>query len=223
MTQYFSVKDFTSFQHYKDRTPPWIKLYNSTLDDYEISNLPDASKAHLFAIWLLASRYDNKIPYDAEWVARRINATAKVDLDILVKSGKIILDQDCSNVLAPCKQNAIPEREAEREAEKRREECFYLFWEQFPRQRRGNKAKAKSAYLRALKEKRATESEIADGLTRYVNSSEVAGGFAKGAEAWLNDDRWGHDYTPPRQTGGGPSNDINAAFEREAPRIRGNG
>ena len=121
----FSVKNFERFQHYKDRAPPWIKLYNELLDDYEFGRLPDASKMHLIAIWLLASRSDNKIPYDAAWVARRINANTKVDLTLLACSGFIVVDQplqgveqDASNTLADCKQNAC----LETEGEKRREE-----------------------------------------------------------------------------------------------------
>ncbi len=63
----FSVKNFERFQHYKDRSPPWIKLYNELLDDYSFACLDDAAKFHLIAIWLLASRTDNRIPYDATW------------------------------------------------------------------------------------------------------------------------------------------------------------
>lgn len=105
----FSVKNFDRFQHYKDRSPPWIKLYNELLDDYEFGLLPDASKMHLVAIWLLASRSDNKIPYDPKWVGRRINASDPVDLDILLKRGFILSDQElhisehiASNALADC-------------------------------------------------------------------------------------------------------------------------
>lgn len=122
---HFSVKNFDELQHYKDRNPPWIKFYNASLDDYEIGLLPDASKAHLFAIWLLASRYNNQIPYDADWVGRRINASEPVDLPLLAKHGFIVPDQDCSNMLASRKQDAIPEKEKresreEREGEKSR-------------------------------------------------------------------------------------------------------
>lgn len=117
----FSVKNFEKFQHYKDRSPPWIRLYNSLLDDYEFGRLPDASKAHLLAIWLLASRYDNEIPLDPDWVGRRINATTPVDLDGLQKAGFIVADQGCSAMLAGCKQDAMPE-ERRAEAEERREE-----------------------------------------------------------------------------------------------------
>ncbi len=89
----FSVKNFEKFQHYKDRSPPWIKLYNELLDDYEFGLLQDASKFHLVAIWLLASRSENKIPYDPAWVARRINASGTVNLDALAAGGFIVVDQ----------------------------------------------------------------------------------------------------------------------------------
>lgn len=120
----FSVKNFARFQHYKDRAPPWIKLYNELLDDYEFGRLPDASKMHLIAIWLLASRSENKIPYDAAWVARRINANTKVDLTLLACSGFIVVDQqlqtteqDASKTLSECGQDACLEREERRDRE----------------------------------------------------------------------------------------------------------
>lgn len=90
----FRVKNFEKFQHYKDRAPPWIKLYNGLLEDYEFGGLPDASKMHLIAIWLLASRTGNKMPYDPKWVSGRINATEPVDLELLVSRGFIVLDQE---------------------------------------------------------------------------------------------------------------------------------
>ena len=80
-TGFFRVKNWERFQHYGDRrAPPWIKLYNDLLENYEFAALPDASKAHVVAIWLLASRSGNRIPADPKWVAARINATEPVDL-----------------------------------------------------------------------------------------------------------------------------------------------
>lgn len=122
MSATFSVKNFQRFQHYKDRSPPWIKLYNETLDDYDFSRLPDASKMHLVAIWLLASRSDNKIPYDPAWIARRINATEPVNLEELASAGFIIVEQARSKPLAKRKQSAMPEREGEGQVEQRRGE-----------------------------------------------------------------------------------------------------
>ena len=79
---------------------------------------------------------------------------------------------------------------------------FEEFWGQFPRQRRGNKAKAMKAYQAALAEGRATEAEILAGVAAYARSDEVQRGFGKGAQAWLNDDRWASDYrSPPVRAG----------------------
>jgi len=90
----FSVRNFEKFQHYKDRSPPWIKLYNELLDNYDFACLQDASKLHLIMIWLLASRSNNNLPYDSEWISRRISATETVNLDTLVDAGFIVVDQE---------------------------------------------------------------------------------------------------------------------------------
>lgn len=122
MNQYLSIPNWDSLQHYKDRTPPWIKLHNELLEDYEFECLPDASKAHLLCIWLLASRTDNNIKADPRWIQRKIGANSDVDIDILVSSGFLQLNQDvaeckqdASKVKQSVEQVAIPEREGERE------------------------------------------------------------------------------------------------------------
>jgi hypothetical protein len=116
-TQYFRVKNFARFQHYKDRNPPWIKLYFELLNNYEFSCLQDASKWHLCGIWLLATRHENRLPLNAEWVGRRIDATSPVDLSALISSGFLELCNADSTTLATCKQSAMPETETETETE----------------------------------------------------------------------------------------------------------
>jgi hypothetical protein len=112
------VKNFERFQHYRDRNPTWIKLYNALLDDYAFACLSDAGKAHLIMVWLLASRYDNRIPADMVWIGKRINATETVDIPALVSSG-FLEEYDCaSNTVPDGYGSAIPERERELEGEK---------------------------------------------------------------------------------------------------------
>lgn len=72
---------------------------------------------------------------------------------------------------------------------------FDEFWNLFPRQRRGGKTQAESAYRKALSENKATEQELLEGVTNYAGSREVADGYGKGAAAWINDDRWTSDYS----------------------------
>jgi hypothetical protein len=118
MSAIIQVKNFERFQHYKHRNPPWIKFYNDLLDNYEFAGLPDASKAHLLAIWLLASRYNNEIPADPQWIARRINANEPVNLELLKELGFVVEIQRRSKLLAKRKQNALPETETETETER---------------------------------------------------------------------------------------------------------
>ncbi len=127
--QFFNVKNWGSLQHYKDRAPPWIKLYNHLLDDYEFACLQDASKLHLVLIWLLASRNSNRLPFNDKWIKQRIGVDSKVDLEELVASGFIEVEpsnggelqtpgQDASNVLAKSYQDATTEeRRGEGETE----------------------------------------------------------------------------------------------------------
>lgn len=85
--------------------------------------------------------------------------------------------------------------------------AFEKFWEAYPRQRRGSKEKARKAYLRALS--RASPEEIHAACEAYAASDEVRRGFAKGCEAWLNDDRWTVDYSAKQGGNDGRSKNGN--------------
>ena len=124
MGDYIRVVNWEEFQHYKDRSPPWIKLHNQLLENFEFECLPDASKAHLLCIWMLASRTDNKMRADTRWLQRKICANEAVNIDILIESGfvEVIQEvterkQDASKMLQSTEQSAIPEREGETEGE----------------------------------------------------------------------------------------------------------
>jgi hypothetical protein len=114
--KYVAVKNFETFQHYGEkRTPPWIKLYNSLLDDYAFLQLGDVARSHLMLIWLVASRHKNRIPYDAKYISSAIHAK-RVDLASLIASGFLtIVEGDASAALADCSASAIADREGEQE------------------------------------------------------------------------------------------------------------
>lgn len=115
--QYLKIRNWDKFQHYKKRSPPWIKLHAELLSDYEFSCLHDASKAHLLLIWLLASQCDNKIPNDPIWIQKKIGSDKRPDIKSLIKGGFLVCEATCyqeaSNTLATC----ISQTEAETEAE----------------------------------------------------------------------------------------------------------
>jgi hypothetical protein len=108
--QYFKVKDWRRFQHYTKRNPPWIKVHNELLEDPEFASLPDTAKFHLVGLWLFASRTENRLPEDADFLRSRINAKEAINLELLFSSGFLEWEQDASTPLAGCKQSAIPDQ-----------------------------------------------------------------------------------------------------------------
>ena len=100
-------------------------------------------------------------------------------------------------------RNRNIETETEKEKEKVKEKDaiitpFDEFWTNYPKQRAGSKDKARIAFQRAIDGHRASAEQIIASCKAYAKSDEVLRGFAKGAAAWLNDDRFNSDYTPPK-------------------------
>ena len=120
-------KNWQDFQHYKDRSPPWIKLHKTILDNYEFQMLPDASKALAMCLWLVASEHlDGEIDADPSKLAFRFRSSEKKieeSLKPLIDGCFFAVLRDDSGVLAENKQNAPLDRgetetETEIEAEK---------------------------------------------------------------------------------------------------------
>lgn len=144
---YVRVVNWEQFQHYQTRNPPWIKLYNSLLDNYSWHRLPDASKAQLTTIWLLASRQSNFVVADPQWIASRCGLHEPPDLDLLVEHGFLeraseedyIAERSASVALAERKQIAALETETETETELLR--AFDSTWKEYPKRQGGNPRK----------------------------------------------------------------------------------
>lgn len=123
----YRVKNWEKFQHYKDRTPPWIRLHRGLLDDYEFHSLPDASKALAPCLWLLASENpdpsrgeisasDDKIAFRLRMPVKKFQESIKP----LIDHGFFEMDHDASNLLAEREQVATPETETEADRVKKR-------------------------------------------------------------------------------------------------------
>ena len=91
--QFFKIKNFEKFQHYPEgsRNVLWIKLYLSTLDDFEFNRMPELCQLHAMKLWLLAARVGNYLPYDEGEIKVAIKAKRGVRLDKLLEFGFILL------------------------------------------------------------------------------------------------------------------------------------
>ena len=126
-----TVKNWSEFQHYRDRKPAWIKLHRELLDNYEWHRLPDASRALAPMLWLLASESETgTISGEIDEIAFRLRTSAEkvvAGLNPLISAGFFILEQNASAPLANAEHSATSESEVEEqekeEAEEKRERC----------------------------------------------------------------------------------------------------
>ncbi|CAB4121769.1 hypothetical protein UFOVP17_5 [uncultured Caudovirales phage] len=120
-------KNWEKFQHYKHRSPPWIKLHRDILDDYDWWSLPIASRAIAPCLWLLASCEEDGI-FDAspEKLAFRFRMTEK-DIQLAVKP---LIDKGyfvyADELLAPCYQDAMSEKSKSRDREEKEAEKKFI-------------------------------------------------------------------------------------------------
>ena len=70
------IKNWAKHQHFKDRKPPWIKLYRDILDDIEWSELDGDDAKTLVMLWLIASENSGELP-DVKTLAFRLRKSTK--------------------------------------------------------------------------------------------------------------------------------------------------
>lgn len=121
------ARNWTEFQHYKDRSPPWIRLHRKLLDNKDFQRLPDASRALAPMLWLLASEsLDGSINADADDISFRLRQSeewVQRALKPLIEKGFFAWAEDgASEPLAERLHGAVPETEAETETEERQRE-----------------------------------------------------------------------------------------------------
>ena len=118
------AKNWGEFQHYKDRSPSWIKLHRKLLDDRVFHRLPDASRALAPMLWLLCSESEDGTIKDAvaeiSFRLRMTEKKAEEALNPLIEAGFFSAEQDASASLVEPEQDASLEKRREREEEEER-------------------------------------------------------------------------------------------------------
>jgi hypothetical protein len=116
------IKNWSKFQHFKDRRPPWVKLYRDLLDDMEWHQLDPLASKVLVTLWLLASEDENQdgqLP-DIKTIAWRLRLTEKQVSECVSKLSHW-LEQDGITVISDGYHDDMPETETETETKKERE------------------------------------------------------------------------------------------------------
>lgn len=112
------IRGWKKFQHFKDRTPPWIKLYRELLDDPDWHALDGEAAKTLTMLWLLASEDQSKsgaIP-DIRKAAFRLRMS-EAELSAILRRLSDWIEVLDINAISPRYQLDAPEGETETETE----------------------------------------------------------------------------------------------------------
>ena len=140
------IKNWSKFQHFKDRRPPWIKLYRDILDDIEWHQLDPLASKVLVMCWLIASEDDGNIP-DIKTLAFRLRMSEKQISDCLIKLSHWLEQGDITPISGRYQDDALEaETETEKETKKKAavaappEGVSRSVWEDFVQLRKVKKA-----------------------------------------------------------------------------------
>jgi hypothetical protein len=148
------IKNWNKFQHFKDRKPPWVKLYRDLLDDIDWHELDAQASKVLVMCWLIASEEDGHIP-PTKTLAFRLRMSEKQTIDCLNKLSHW-LEQDDINAISERYQDDGLETETEtyKEKETKRMQApsgvSPEVWDSFVAQRKASRAVITETVIKSI-------------------------------------------------------------------------
>jgi hypothetical protein len=106
--RYLRVRNFEKYQHYKDRQPPWIKLYRDLWKDDMFEALTETERYFLISLFIVASQHDNRIPDNQVWLKEELKTTRRVPIQRLVDTKWFEEIPVVRNVVAACNIASSP-------------------------------------------------------------------------------------------------------------------
>lgn len=87
---YIVIRNWESFQHYKDAWPVWIKWYTGLLHDPKFTALPMGTRGVFAHLLLLYAGCRGELPRNTRWISRQINGhVTREQLESLNQAGFI--------------------------------------------------------------------------------------------------------------------------------------
>ena len=106
----YRIKNWRQYQHYKGRRPPWIKVHKDILTSDDWVCVQDASKL-LFFVSMMAAQLDKagdgSFNGNPDYLKKICCLDSPVDMQPLVASGFLVIEDDASNTLAKSKQSVL--------------------------------------------------------------------------------------------------------------------
>jgi hypothetical protein len=201
--RYLRVKNWDKLQHPSPKPLPWIKFFTALLAPTKepcYTDWPDATKALLHHIWLMARVHNNRIP--ETWLTReRLNLKSRVNLDPLLESGFVWFEDE--NGLVLDHSHARDARSGVSHLDSLASKtggvggfnadlAFESVWSDYP------KPIGRGEALKRFRASVKSESDLADirtALANYLASGEVERGFVQHGKTWFGD--WRSWVKPP--------------------------
>lgn len=193
----YKIKNWSKFQHYKDRNPPWIKLHVELLASEDWVTLADASKLLMVVCMVIAARENGIIPGNPDYIKRVAYLDKRPDLTPLIQCGFL------EEVLADASESKHEQATARPEAEQSREEKketpivpkgtsyphdFESFWTLYP-----NKVGKDAAFSAWKKRKKSgdlpSQEVLVEAIGQYINAKPADRAYCN-PSTWLNQGRW---------------------------------
>ena len=195
--KFYKIPKWRDYQHYKDRSPPWIKLHFDLLTSETWLSLDDASRVLAVASMLIASRNEGRIPGSPTYMQRVAYLSGPANFAPLVECGFLVVDDEiasenvdsasktsdaASNALASCKQ-LLADASPETETEKSKPSCaiashgivgkddpkgFSECWEAYPKRLGGNSRVQAEKQYRARLKAGTPPADLLAGVQRYA-------------------------------------------------------
>lgn len=226
----YRINNWSKHQHFKDRTPPWIKLYRDILDDPDWHELDGDIAKLLVSLWLIASEdetHEGRLP-DSRRLAFRLRITEKQLNQALNKLSHWLVHDDIKPISSRYQDDA-PERageetETEKETEGEKENAcadnaqFSEFWKAYPK--KIGKKDATRAWKRA--KINGHFSEVMQALEAHKSSEKWIKGYIHNPATWINGRHWEDEIPvaqPKRQDTGPPWWSTNAGIEAKGAEL----
>lgn len=113
------IRNWSKHQHFKDRTPPWIKLYRDILDDPDWHALSGDDAKLLVGLWLVASEDESRTGTLSS--VRKLAFRLRISESVLIQGLNRLsnwLVRDDNDAISARYQDDAPETETEGETEK---------------------------------------------------------------------------------------------------------
>lgn len=210
------IRNWSRFQHFRDRKPPWIKVYRDLLDDIMWHELEPGPAKTLVMLWLIASENDGNLPPVHELAFRLRMKNQEVERHVNALSHWLIQDditaisQDDITMISLARSRETEtetEEETERETETEKslaqgelERAFEDWWSVCWR-KVGKKA-AKREYTAVVRRGEANRAELLAGAQATIAHYDGEGTetqFMCHPVTWLKQGRWKDDLTVRRK------------------------